>query len=167
MVAISCLTQYYSMSQNAAGTLSPQVYPALNMTQNTTALIDSPAFQDFLTGLWSRGRVLLTISVDRMVPHEYQREVSQEHVEDLADSIRLNNLSYLYPMKGYADYDWDDLVTLPALAPAPDGLVAHIFDGGHRLAAIKQLNLPMLTTWPVELFSQRKSNRFLLKASWI
>jgi hypothetical protein len=155
------------MSYNAAGTLSPQVYPAINMTQNTTALIDSPAFQEFLTGLWSRGIVLLTVSVDQMVPHKYQREVSQEHVEDLADSIRLNNLSYLYPMKGYADYDWDDLVTLPPLAPAPDGLVAHIFDGGHRLAAIKQLNLPTLTTWPVELFSQGKSNSILPKTSWI
>jgi hypothetical protein len=68
------------MSTSAAGTLSPAQDQVLNLTQNTAALIDSPAFAEFLTGLWTRGRVILNVRIDQMMPHEYQREIHQGHI---------------------------------------------------------------------------------------
>jgi hypothetical protein len=61
-------------------------------------------------------------------------------------------------MQGYTDYNWEALLELPALAMAPEGLLVHIFDGGHRLAAAQLLQLG---TWPVVLFPRGKRPNLL------
>ena len=143
------------MSNLEQVTLSPPAYTQ-QLTQTSNDLVESPAFVDFLTGLWSRGKVILTVKVGQMTGHLYQREPRLAHINDLEESIRHNNLSYLYPMKASTTYDWDTLLELQPLARAPPGLVAHIFDGGHRLAALRRINAQHgpLATWPVELFPE-------------
>ena len=143
------------MSNSEHVTLSPPAYTQ-QLTQSSNDLVESPAFVDFLTGLWSRGKVILTVKVGQMQHHDYQRESRVEHVNELEESIRHNNLSYLYPMKASTTYDWESLLELQPLAPAPHALVAYIFDGGHRLGALRRINAQHgpLTTWPVELFPE-------------
>jgi hypothetical protein len=88
--------------------------------------------------------------------HQYQRESRGDHIDELEESIRHNNLSYLYPMKASTTYDWETLLRLPPLAQAPRSLIACIFDGGHRYAALRKINAQHgpLATWPVELFPE-------------
>ena len=143
------------MSQLAGATLSPSHYDGLFPTQNTTALIETPAFKDFLTGLWSQGRIILMVDLNDMMPHRFQRELNHEHVEKLAQSIGHNNMSYLYPMKGSTTYNWEALCTLDTFTQAPPGIRVSIFDGGHRLAAARGLTTH-ITHWPVELFPECK-----------
>src|SRR5215472_7136116 len=143
------------MSQFAGATLSPSTYDGPLPTQNTAALIEMPAFTQFLTGLWAHGRIILLVNITDMMPHRFQREVNLEHVNKLAQSIQNNNMSYLHPMKGSTSYNWDDLSTLGPLTIAPVGIQVNIFDGGHRLAAVKSLGNE-ITQWPVELFPEGK-----------
>jgi hypothetical protein len=143
------------MSTSEHATLSPPAYTQ-NLTQASNALTDSPAFADFLTGLWSRGKVILTVRWQQMQRHRYQRELKQEYVATLEQSIRHNNLSYLHPLKASTTYDWEALCQLGPLDPAPHDLIAYIFDGGHRLAALQRIEDEEgpFSTWPVELFPE-------------
>lgn len=143
------------MSQLAGATLSPSTYNGPLPSQNTTTLIESPAFLEFLTGLWTWGHVILLVDLNSMVPHHFQRELDSEHVNKLAQSIQHNNMSYLYPMKGSTTYDWDILHSFSAFAQAPQNIKVSIFDGGHRLAAAQSLKNG-ITHWPVELFPESK-----------
>jgi hypothetical protein len=143
------------MSQFEAGTLSPPVYTQI-LTQGSNALAETPVFVEFLTGLWSKGMVILTLKLKQLRPHQYQRELSDEYVDALKESIQSNNLSYLYPMKASTTYDWEALKGLDPFAPAPSDLIAHVFDGGHRLAALGKIKAHSgpLRCWPVELFPE-------------
>jgi hypothetical protein len=144
-----------SMPNSDHVTLSPPAYTQ-QLTQTSNALVETPAFTEFLTGLWTRGKVILTVNWSQMRRHAYQRETRSDHIDELEESIRHNNLSYLYPMKASTTYDWETLRRLPPLAPAPRSLTAHIFDGGHRFAALRKINAQHgpLATWPVELFPE-------------
>ena len=82
------------MSKFEAATLSPPVYTQ-NLTQGSSALADTPVFVDFLTGLLSKGKVNFTLKLKQLRPHQYQRELSDEYVDALKESIQSNNLSYL------------------------------------------------------------------------
>ena len=62
-------------------------------------------------------------------------------------------------MKASTTYDWEALRGLDPFAPAPSDLITHVFDGGHRLAALWKIKAHSgpLRCWPVELFPEGKT----------
>jgi len=110
--------------------------------------------QDFTKHLSSRGSVILQVPIKGLYNHPLQRALNNKHSGNLAKDITTANLSPLFPMQGFTTYDWEKLRTLKDQDDAPEGLVACIFDGGHRLAACHQLGDGVVKTWPVKLFPQ-------------
>jgi len=110
--------------------------------------------QDFTKHLSSRGSVILEVPIKSLCNHPLQHPLNSKHSSTLAKDINMANLSPLFPMQGFTNYNWEKLMTLKDQDDVPEGLVAYIFDGGHHLAACRNLRDSMDKTWLVKLFPQ-------------
>jgi hypothetical protein len=108
----------------------------MSATQN---VLRSPIFVEFITQLHVHGHMILKVPVTQLHFHDFLRKQNLGYVDSLVQVIKANNQSILFPMKACTSFDWNTLRSLEPLSPAPRDMIAHVFDGGHRLAAYQIL----------------------------